>query len=195
MPQSIGLIMMMIMFICGVDEAGRGPIAGPVTAGAVILTPGFPVGILNDSKALKPGQRREIAALIRSRALAWTTGWAWPREIEQLNIHQAALIAMARAVTALPILPEQVLVDGLFTPQLTIPCRAIVKGDQKIPEIMAASIIAKTERDRWMVHYSRIDPRYCFEKHKGYPTREHRRLVQHFGLSLIHRKSFKISFP
>jgi ribonuclease HII len=162
-------------------------------AAAVILPPDFPVRLLADSKALSAARRETAASAIRERAVAWASGWSWPEEIDRYNIHCATLLAMARALRALPIVPDSVLVDGIFTPLTAIPCRAIVRGDALIPEIMAASIIAKTMRDRWMVRYSRIEPAYKFETHKGYPTREHRELVKLLGLSAIHRRSFRIS--
>jgi ribonuclease HII len=181
--------------VCGIDEAGRGPLAGPVTAGAVILCPGFPIGILNDSKKLSPAKREAAAVVIRERASAWSLGWASPEEIDLLNIHHATLLAMRRALEALAVRPGLVLVDGKFTPECDLACRAVVRGDATVPEIMAASIIAKTARDRWMVDYARRDGRYGFEVHKGYPTAAHRRAVEQFGLSPIHRRSFRVSSP
>ncbi len=182
----------MIPLVCGVDEAGRGPLAGPVTAGAVILPAGFPLEVLADSKALRPEARLRAAVLIRARA-AWSVGWAWPEEIDKLNIHNATLLAMRRAVRGLQTKPDLLLVDGLFTPNLEIPRTAIVKGDATVPQIMAASIIAKTARDAWMERYARIEPGYGFERHKGYPTKEHRRLLASLGASAIHRKSFRFT--
>jgi ribonuclease HII len=181
--------------LCGVDEAGRGPLAGPVTAGAVILGEGFPSDILADSKTLTARRRGRAATVIREKAVAWAAGWAWPEEIDRYNIHCATLLAMARALRALPVEPGLVLVDGLFAPPSLAPCRAIVKGDALVPEIMAASIIAKTARDLWMERYGRIEPEYKFEVHKGYPTPEHRELVKRLGPSPIHRRSFRISEP
>jgi len=180
------------MLVCGIDEAGHGPLAGPVTAGAVILGPGFPVGSLADSKALSAARRESLAARIRGEALAWSVGWAWPEEIERFNIHVATLLAMTRAFRGLSLRPQLVLVDGLFTPSLPVPSRAVVRGDGAIPQIMAASIIAKTERDRWMRRYDPIEPGYRFEKHKGYPTREHRELLKALGACAIHRRSFRL---
>lgn len=182
------------MLVCGIDEAGRGPIAGPVTAAAVILPADFPVACLRDSKRMSPAQRERAAALLRRQALAWATGWAWPEEIDCLNIHRATLEAMRRAVRGLGLRPQLALVDGKYTPQLGFPCRACVRGDASIPAIMAASIIAKTERDRWMTRYARIEPQYGFERHKGYPTRLHRERIRLLGPSAIQRKSFRISF-
>jgi ribonuclease HII len=180
--------------ICGIDEAGRGPLAGPVTASAVILSSSFPVFMLRDSKALKEQRRSEIAQIIRKEALDYTVGWCWPHEIDKINIHNATLLAMSRAILQLKIKPDLILIDGKFTPNVPFLCEAIVKGDTKIPEIMAASIIAKTTRDLWMVRYSRIENNYNFEKHKGYPTQQHRDKIKIFGLSIIHRKSFNIKF-
>lgn len=183
------------MLVCGVDEAGRGPLAGPVTAAAVILPADFPAGVLADSKALSPARREEAETLIRARALDWATGWAGPEEIDRVNIHRATLLAMSRALDRLSLTPGLVLVDGLFTPPTSLPCRALVGGDSSEPAIMAASILAKTARDRWMRLYARREPRYEFEVHKGYPTPRHRELVLKYGLSPIHRRSFRISPP
>jgi ribonuclease HII len=181
--------------VCGIDEAGRGPIAGPVTAAAVVLPPDFPTEILADSKTLTPRQRREAAAIIRDRSTCWALGWATHEEIDQVNILRAALLAMARAVEGLAVRPDQHLVDGLYFPPCGIPATAIVKGDATVPQIMAASILAKTARDAWMEEYSKKEPEYLFEKHKGYPTVEHRRLVLRLGPSAIQRRTFRVSVP
>ena len=184
------------MVVCGIDEAGRGPIAGPVCAAAVILGSGFDRTQLKDSKALSPAARNRIAAvLLRDAAVG--VGWSWPEEIDRINIHHASLLAMQRAYEALaasapPEIAGKALVDGKFTPPLPIAAEAIVKGDAKIPEISAASIIAKVARDRWMIRYSWIEPNWAFETHKGYPTAAHRQLCRLHGLSPIHRRSFKI---
>lgn len=183
------------MRVCGIDEAGRGPLAGPVTAAAVMLSPGFPAEILADSKKLSPKKRNEIAGIIIESGSCFSLGWVWPEEIDKINIHNASLYAMERAFGGISMIPELVLVDGLYTPCLDVPCKAIVKGDSKIDEIKAASILAKTARDKWMEHYGRIDNRYEFEKHKGYPTKRHRELIKEYGLSAIHRKSFKTGSP
>ena len=183
------------MLLCGVDEAGRGPIAGPVTAAAVILPKAFPVGILADSKVLTAQEREEAEEVIRRLAVSWATGWAGPEEIDLFNIHQATLRAMARALDRLSVRPDLVLVDGLFAPPTDLPCRTIVRGDSTEAPIMAASILAKTARDRWMSLYARRWPQYEFERHKGYPTPRHRQLVCELGLSPIHRRSFRISPP
>lgn len=180
---------------CGIDEAGRGPLAGPVTAAAVILPDGFPIDILADSKAISAARRAEAEGVIKSGAVAWGLGWATHEEIDSLNIHRATLVAMARAVAALSVHPSRLLVDGLFCPECGIPARAIVRGDATVPQIMAASILAKTARDRWMEEYAASEPGYGFEKHKGYPTVEHRRAVLRLGPSKIQRMSFRVSAP
>jgi ribonuclease HII len=181
--------------ICGVDEAGRGPIAGPVTAAAVILWEDFPREVLADSKVLSPDHRQQAAALIRARAACWALGWATHEEIDEVNILEATLRAMARAVGALSIRPDLLLVDGLYCPECGVPATAIVRGDSAVPEIMAASILAKTARDAWMEEYARKEPAYRFDKHKGYPTAEHRRLVLRLGPSAIQRRTFRVSAP
>ncbi len=186
------------MGMCGIDEAGRGPLAGPVTAAAVVLpeqSSNRLLAVLADSKALTPKKRSQAAALIKEQAEAWALGWAWPEEIDRLNIHRATLLAMSRALGGIYPAPELLLVDGLFVPDCLVPARAIVRGDQKNHAIMAASILAKTERDLWMIAYSELESRYGFEIHKGYPTRMHRMRLKRYGLSPIHRRSFKISFP
>jgi len=178
--------------ICGIDEAGRGPLAGPVTAAAVILPPDFPREILADSKAISAGRREAAAVVIRERAVAWAVGWATSEEIDAINIHRATLLAMRRAVEALAVRPSMLLVDGLFVPEADVPGRAVVRGDATVPEIMAASIIAKTTRDAWMDEYAKREPGYGFEKHKGYPTREHRAAIARLGPCAIHRRSFRL---
>jgi len=181
--------------ICGVDEAGRGPIAGPVTAAAVILPEQFPVHILNDSKKMAPSKREIASIIIRQLATDWATGWVWPDEIEKLNIHYASLLAMSRAIMGLASEPYCIFIDGKFVPRTRFKCTAVIKGDSSVYEIMAASIIAKTARDKWMVRYHLQEPRYEFHLHKGYPTKRHRMLVKRYGLSSIHRKSFRITCP
>ena len=183
--------------ICGIDEAGRGPLAGPVTAAAVVLAEDFPKEILKDSKKLLPKIRKEICLLLMQKC-SFAVGWAWPHEIDALNIHNATLLAMKRAFEELKAgfghgEITHVLVDGLFIPEIDCKAEAIVKGDDKIDEIKAASIIAKTVRDCWMIRYSWIEGDYLFEKHKGYPTAAHRQIVKEIGYSAIHRKSFKIN--
>ena len=181
--------------VCGVDEAGRGPLAGPVTAAAVLLPEDFPMEILHDSKVMTERQRHAAESTIRAGALAYAVGWAWPEEIDRINILQASMLAMKRAVEQLRIVPEIVLVDGNFFPELPYPCRAIIRGDSLVPQIMAASILAKTSRDRWMIDYAGREPQYRFEKHKGYPTKEHRALIGLYGPSKIQRLSFRFEVP
>jgi len=181
--------------ICGIDEAGRGPLAGPVTAAAVILPDDFPFECLDDSKILTEAQRDEAASIIRQRAVCWALGWASHLEIDRLNILKATLRAMRRAVDSLSITPDRLLVDGLYCPDCGIPAQAIVDGDASVPQIMAASILAKTARDAWMTAYARKEPAYLYEKHKGYPTAEHRRLVLALGPSRIQRRTFKVNPP
>lgn len=178
--------------VCGIDEAGRGPLAGPVTAAAVVLGECFSDNRLDDSKEVRPQVREELVPLIREHARAWAVGWAWPEEIDLVNIHHATLLAMVRAYRGLTFTPNLVLVDGRFAPSVDVPCRAEIDGDARIPEIMAASILAKTARDRWMVRYARIDGRYGFESHFGYATRRHREQLQRHGPSTIHRYSFRL---
>jgi len=177
--------------ICGVDEAGRGPLAGPVSAAAVILDPDYPIAGLADSKKLSEKQRDLLAPVIRERAIAWAVAYASVAEIDQLNILQATLLAMRRAVMALHIMPQQVLVDGLYCPQTGIPSQAIVKGDSKVASISAASILAKTARDELMLELHEQYPQYGFAAHKGYPTAAHVAALRLHGVSDVHRRSFK----
>lgn len=179
--------------ICGLDEAGRGPLAGPVTAGCVVLGEDFPLDLVKDSKVLSEKQREVIYPQIIEKAFAWGIGWCWPSEIDQINILQASLLAMKKAYIEMNFACDQAQADGLFSPELGIPCQAIVKGDSKVAAISAASILAKVARDRWMVRWSWIDDRYGFEKHKGYPTKLHRQAIEVHGLSVIHRVSFKLT--
>ena len=159
--------------ICGVDEAGRGPLAGPVYAAAVILDPSRHIDGLADSKALSASRREELAGQIRRHALAWGIASASVEEIDTINILQASLLAMCRAVEQLSIAPQEVLVDGNRCPRIAFPVRAIVKGDSSIPAISAASILAKTERDAEMRRLHQRYPQYGLDRHKGYPTRAH----------------------
>ena len=175
---------------CGIDEAGRGPLAGPVTAAAVILPTNFPLDCLKDSKQLTPARRIRVAEIIRGSAIEWSLGWCSPDEIDRYNIHVSSLLAMWRAVRSLRVQPDEVYIDGRFCLPLKVPCVPVVRGDSLIPEIMAASIIAKTERDRFMVRYGRFEPLYYFHEHKGYPTPHHRSLIRLYGHSPIHRRSF-----
>ncbi len=180
-----------LLLICGVDEAGRGPLAGPVSAAAVILDPSRPIVGLADSKKLSEKKRDLLAPLIRDRALAWAVAYAEVEEIDSLNILQATLLAMRRAVLALHIQPQQVLVDGLYCPQTGIPSEAIVKGDSKVAAISAASILAKTARDELMLKLHAQYPQYGFDGHKGYPTVAHVAALREHGVSAEHRRSFK----
>ena len=179
------------ILVCGVDEAGRGPLAGPVSAAAVILDPDYPIAGLADSKILSAQQRERLAIIIRERAIAWAVAYADVAEIDQLNILQASLLAMRRAVLALAIQPQQVLVDGLYCPRTGIPSLAIVKGDSTVAAISAASILAKTARDALMVELHETYPHYGFADHKGYPTAVHLAALREHGVSVMHRKSFR----
>jgi ribonuclease HII len=180
-----------VRLICGVDEAGRGPLAGPVFAAAVVFNPGrrAPAGIA-DSKLLSAPERERLAALIKERALAWSVAWADVEEIDRLNILQASLLAMRRAVESLAVLPHEVLFDGPHCPALAIPARAIVDGDAKVRVIAAASILAKTERDAEMCRLHLRFPQYGFDEHKGYPTRAHLRALRRHGVCEVYRRSF-----
>ena len=179
------------ILICGVDEAGRGPLAGPVSAAAVILDPARPIEGLADSKKLSERQRDRLAPLIRERALAWAVAYAEVEEIDRLNILHASLLAMRRAVAALSVQPQRVLVDGLHCPDTGIPSEAIVQGDSKVAAISAASILAKTARDALMLQLHAQYPYYGFAVHKGYPTAAHLAALREHGVSAVHRKSFK----
>ncbi|WP_020164749.1 ribonuclease HII [Methyloversatilis discipulorum] len=179
------------MKIAGVDEAGRGPLCGPVYAAAVILDPVRPIDGLNDSKKLSEKKREALAPLIRERALAWAVGIATVEEIDRLNILHATMLAMRRAVEGLAAPPDQVLVDGnRIPPGLTVPARAIVGGDASEAAISAASILAKTGRDHEMMALAALYPQYGIAKHKGYPTAEHLAALRIHGPSPIHRRSF-----
>jgi len=181
--------------VAGVDEAGRGPLAGPVVAAAVILRPERPVEGLDDSKKLGADRREALAVEIRNNALVWSVAWADPAEIDALNILAATMLAMRRAILGLAIVPNGVLVDGNRLPDLRLKDRcleaeAIVGGDAKVPAISAASIIAKTTRDRIMVHMDRLYPDYEFARHKGYCTKIHRARLEKYGPCEQHRRSF-----
>lgn len=178
------------MRIAGVDEVGRGPLAGPVLAAAVILNPAQPIVGLADSKLLTEAQREDLYQKIIENSLAYAVGRAEVSEIDRLNILQASLLAMQRAIHLLTIQPDQVLVDGNQLPCINIPAHAIVKGDQKIPAISAASIVAKVTRDREMILLDEQYPGYGFAAHKGYATREHLRAIKLKGVTSIHRMSF-----
>jgi ribonuclease HII len=204
--------------LCGIDEAGRGPLAGPVCAAAVVLPADFPLDILDDSKKLKPRQREEARRLIVDRAAAWGVAWASHTEIDEINILQASLLAMRRAFNCMldsslcgwpqrleteipfgkPFAPATLppgltaVIDGLYVPDLPILCTPLVKADASVHEVMAASVLAKTARDRLMEYYGSLYPEYGYERHKGYPTAEHRSLVLKYGPSLIQRLSFRV---
>jgi ribonuclease HII len=179
------------LVICGVDEAGRGPLAGAVYAAAVILHPQRPLSGLADSKKLSEKKRDALAVLIKQDALAWAIASASPEEIDRHNILRATLLAMCRAVEMLSVRPDEVWVDGLHTPETGLPSRAIVKGDSKVAAISAASILAKTARDAEMMEMHALYPQYGFAEHKGYPTAAHVRALQQHGASPIHRRSFR----
>ena len=176
--------------ICGVDEVGRGCLAGPVIAGAVVLDPDKHIAGLSDSKTVPAAEREELYKEITSRAIVWAVADASPEEIDTINIHQASLQAMRRAVMALAPLPDLVLVDAFRIPDLMMAQRGVVHGDQRCSAIAAASIVAKVTRDRQMRQLHAADPRYGFDRHKGYATADHLAAVKQFGYSVVHRKSF-----
>ena len=176
--------------IAGVDEVGRGPLAGPVMAAAVILDPHHCIAGLADSKKLTPVRREQLDILIRARALSWSLGVATVDEIDRLNILQASLLAMQRAVTLLNLRPQCVLVDGNHCPALDMATVAVIGGDSTIAAISAASIIAKVARDRYMLDMDAVYPGYGFARHKGYGTPEHLAALQSLGVTPLHRRSF-----
>lgn len=176
--------------LAGVDEAGRGPLAGPVYAAAVILDPANSIAGLDDSKRLSPRRREILAAQIRNRAIAWSVAEASVPEIDALNILQATLLAMRRALEALSTRPTEGWVDGLHCPKMELCLRAIIKGDQNVPAIAAASILAKTARDARMLELDRLHPGYGFARHKGYGTAEHLEALALLGPCEQHRRSF-----
>ncbi len=176
--------------VCGVDEAGRGPLAGPVCAAAVIFPEGLVIEGVDDSKKLTEKKRELLFDIIKEKALAYSVAWASVEEIEEMNILNAAMLAMKRAVENLSVKADFALIDGNKTPQLTIPCLAIVKGDALSQSIAAASILAKVSRDRLMLELAEKYPQYHFEKHKGYGTKVHRDALLEYGPCEIHRPSF-----
>ena len=189
--------------ICGIDEAGRGPLAGPVCAAAVILGKSFPHDILADSKTLSCSSREKARQFIFTESVAFGIGWASNVEIDEINILRASLLAMKRAFDEMlfqyktffdvkALCNIEVIVDGLYVPDISFPCRAVVKADSKFPEVMAASILAKTARDRIMEVYSCFYPEYGYEKHKGYPTKAHRAVIAQYGPSPIQRNTFRV---
>jgi len=176
--------------LCGVDEAGRGPLCGPVVAAAVILDPARPIVGLADSKKLSEKRRDRLAIEIREKALAWCIAEASVEEIDCLNILHATMLAMQRAVAGLAVLPDRVLVDGNRCPRLDLPCEAVVKGDSLVAEISAASILAKTARDAQLRELDKLYPQYGLAGHKGYPTAGHLAALRAHGACDIYRKSF-----
>jgi ribonuclease HII len=176
--------------VCGVDEAGRGPLAGPVFAAAVILDPEQPIEGLKDSKLLSASRRDSLSALIQTHATAFAIAQASVEEIDRLNILQATMLAMQRAVEGLGMRPDEAWIDGNRCPALACRARAIVRGDRLHPVISAASILAKTARDAELQRLHERFPQYRFDRHKGYPTPEHLALLQRYGPSEIHRRSF-----
>jgi ribonuclease HII len=189
-PQFFTIDINAMHYIAGVDEVGRGPLAGPVIAAAVILDESYPIIGLKDSKKLTEKRREILATDIRHFALAWALGRAEAAEIDEINILQASLLAMQRAVLQLSISPHAVLVDGRHCPTLDCPVQAIVRGDQLVPAISAASIIAKVARDQEMCELDKLYPNYGFAIHKGYPTKIHRQALLRLGITPIHRRSF-----
>jgi len=177
--------------LAGVDEVGRGPLAGPVVAAAVILNSDKPISGLVDSKKINAKKREILALEIYEKSTGWAIGRAEINEIDSLNIHQASLLAMERAIESLPIKPDYIMVDGLHCPDLEYHIEAIVRGDSKIPQISAASIIAKVIRDKEMQDMDIKYPGYGFARHKGYPTKEHIEALAKLGVSPIHRRSYK----
>lgn len=174
----------------GVDEAGRGPLAGPVYAAAVILHPSRPIVGLDDSKKLTERVRDRLAELIKERALAWAIASSSVAEIDAINILQASLLAMRRAVEGLATAPDEILVDGLHCPAVVMPARAVVRGDASVASIAAASILAKTARDAELLRLHSVYPQYGLDRHKGYPTAMHLAALRCHGPSEIHRRSF-----
>lgn len=178
------------LLVCGVDEAGRGPIAGPVFAAAVLLDPRRRIDGLKDSKLLAPPRREALADCIRRHAQAWAVASASVEEIDRLNILQATLLAMQRAVQSLATRPDEAWIDGDRCPALPCRARGVVGGDRSVPQISAASILAKTARDAEMLRLHAQFPHYALDRHKGYPTAEHLALLARHGASAIHRRSF-----
>lgn len=177
-------------WICGVDEAGRGPLAGPVFAACVVLNPDHRIEGLADSKTLRESERNRLALAIKTHSVAWAIASASVQEIDRINILQASLLAMKRAVERLSFIPDRVLVDGNHSPRLRFPVSTIVRGDSLIPEISAASILAKTARDAVMVALHQRFPDYGFSQHKGYSTEQHIAALRVHGASVVHRRTF-----
>lgn len=177
--------------VAGCDEVGRGCLAGPVVAAAVILDPDRRIPGLCDSKMITAAERERLCAVITRKALAWAVSFVEPAEIDRLNIHRASLEAMRRAVVAIAPLPDLVLVDAFRIPDLHIAQRGVLHGDRRCSAIAAASIVAKVARDRHMLQHHAADPRYGYDRHKGYATAEHLAAVAQFGYSALHRRSFR----
>lgn len=186
-----GTVVIVGSLVAGVDEVGRGPLAGPVVAAAVILDPARPIAGLRDSKALTPVRRETLAAQIRAQALAWSIAEAGVEEIDEINILNASLLAMKRAVESLARAPTLALVDGNRLPDLDCEARAVVGGDRSEAAISAASIVAKVYRDELMVGLHVLYPEFGFDGHKGYPTRQHLEALRRIGASPVHRRSFR----
>ena len=180
--------------ICGVDEAGRGPLAGPVCAAAVILPEHLEIPGLNDSKKLSDKRRRELFPIIQESALAYGIGFASPEEIDEINILQATFLAMRRAISQLHVTPDLALIDGNRETDFGVPCRTVVKGDSLSANIAAASVLAKVTRDDLMLELAKTYPQYGFDVHKGYGTQAHYAALRQFGPCPIHRKSFLKKF-
>ncbi len=176
--------------VCGIDEAGRGPLAGPVYAAAVILPIGAEIDGLNDSKKLSEKKREELFDIINEIAISVSVGIATEKEIDEINILQATFLAMKRAIEGLEIPADYAIIDGNRAPELEIPSETVIKGDGKVMSVAAASIIAKVSRDRFMLKMAEEYPEYQFEKHKGYGTRLHYEMIEKYGVSPIHRRSF-----
>ena len=183
-----------VQVICGVDEAGRGPLAGPVCAAAVILPPHLDIPGLTDSKKLTDKKRRELFPIIQEQAITWGIGWASEKEIDEINILQATFLAMERALAQLTVKPDLALIDGNREKDFGIPVRAVVKGDSLSMNIAAASILAKVSRDDVMVKLAEVYPQYQFDIHKGYGTKAHYAALTEYGASPVHRMSFLKKF-
>ena len=179
-----------VELLCGVDEAGRGPLAGPVCAAAVILPEGVRIPGVNDSKKISEQKREELFGVITGAALAWAVAFSDEKEIDEINILNAAMLAMKRAVEALGAKPQLALIDGNRVPKLSVPARCVIKGDATSASIAAASILAKVSRDRLMYEYDAKYPEYGFARHKGYGTKQHYDAIDRFGVLDIHRKTF-----
>lgn len=177
--------------VAGIDEVGRGPLVGDVVTAAVILDPNNPIEGLNDSKKLSEKKRLALLPEIKEKALAWSVGRCSPSEIDELNILQATMVAMQRAIAGLKVKPDLALIDGNRCPELPMDSQAVVKGDLRVAEISAASIIAKVVRDQEMEELDKVHPEFGFAKHKGYPTKAHFEAIEKHGVIEEHRKSFK----